>query len=263
MRLLGSRMRLVGAERPARRDEPDGTRWLAALTSALMAAVAALGVTALREAPTRLVRGLSDPATWLDAVGVDSVVATLAAAGLWLLAVRVSVGFAAAVAGRLPGAAGAFARRIASIALPRALYRAAAGAAGLGVLLSPSVAWAAAPHPGGTTAASAAVPSPLPPTSSLPAPQLPESHTPDVPSSDPRTAAAPERAPDPRTVTVRPGYTLWRIAADHLDRAPSPARVAAAWPRWFAANRAVIGTDPDLLRPGEVLHAPHSQEVQR
>jgi nucleoid-associated protein YgaU len=64
-------------------------------------------------------------------------------------------------------------------------------------------------------------------------------------------------------VTVRPGDSLWRIAAAHLDRTPTAARVAAAWPQWFAANRDVIGADPDLLVPGEVLHAPHTPEDQR
>jgi hypothetical protein len=32
--------------------------------------------------------------------------------------------------------------------------------------------------------------------------------------------------------------------------------VARTWPRWYAANRDAIGPDPDLLRPGTVLHPP-------
>jgi nucleoid-associated protein YgaU len=54
---------------------------------------------------------------------------------------------------------------------------------------------------------------------------------------------------------VAPGECLWSIAADHLQR-PSPQRVAAAWPRWYAANRAVIGTDPNHIVAGEVLIPP-------
>lgn len=248
--------------------EPLVARSRSILTLSLTAAGALAAAVALRAAPAKLARGLAHPGRWLDAVGVDAAVGTLAAAALWLLAAWVIVGLVAALAGRLPGAAGALARRTAMIALPRALYRAAAGAAGLGIVLSPAVASAAAPHPGGTPGASSPVPAPLIPTSSVRVPQLPIAHPPDT--SDTRS---PDRhAPVPRpgtepvhalgqrtgTVTVRPGDSLWRIAAAHLGRAPSAARVAAAWPRWFGANRAVIGADPDLLLPGEVLHAPHS-----
>lgn len=238
--------------------EPLAARPRSVLMLTLTAAGAVTAAVALRAAPAKLARGLAHPARWVDAIGVDAAVGTLAAAALWLLAAWVIVGLGAALAGRLPGAAGALARRTALIALPRALYRAAAGAAGLGIVLSPAVASAAAPHPGGTPAASTPVPAPLTPTSSVRVPQLPIAHPADPRSPDPRPSTAPVHAAGVRTVTVRPGDSLWRIAAAHLGRAPSAARVAAAWPRWFGANRAVIGADPDLLLPGEVLHAPHS-----
>jgi nucleoid-associated protein YgaU len=32
--------------------------------------------------------------------------------------------------------------------------------------------------------------------------------------------------------------------------------VAASWPRWYAANRRVIGADPDLILPGQILRPP-------
>jgi len=57
-------------------------------------------------------------------------------------------------------------------------------------------------------------------------------------------------------VTVGRGDSLWTIARARLGPAATPARVAREWPRWFAANRSVIGADPDLLRPGQVLRAP-------
>lgn len=75
-------------------------------------------------------------------------------------------------------------------------------------------------------------------------------------------AAAPapdpaERAPAaPRTVVVRPGDCLWGIAAAHLPAGASDAEIAAAWPRLYAANRDVIGPDPDLIHPGQVLLIP-------
>jgi nucleoid-associated protein YgaU len=70
-------------------------------------------------------------------------------------------------------------------------------------------------------------------------------------------------APTPRAtvavqelVTVRRGDTLWSIAAHHLGGGATPASTAREWPRWYAANRAVIGDDPDLLLPGQQLRPP-------
>lgn len=64
------------------------------------------------------------------------------------------------------------------------------------------------------------------------------------------------------TVTVRRGDTLWSIAARHLGPEASDSEVAAEWPRWFAANRSVIGDDPDVVLPGQLLRAP-TAEVAR
>jgi LysM repeat protein len=61
------------------------------------------------------------------------------------------------------------------------------------------------------------------------------------------------------TVVVRRGDSLWAIAARHLDAGASDAEIARAWPRWYAANREVIGDDPDLLHPGMVLQVPGSR----
>lgn len=60
----------------------------------------------------------------------------------------------------------------------------------------------------------------------------------------------------PAAVTVEPGDSLWTIAAAHLPGGSPNAAIAAAWPRWYAANRAVIGDDPNLIHPGQVLSAP-------
>ena len=62
------------------------------------------------------------------------------------------------------------------------------------------------------------------------------------------------------TVRVRPGDSLWRIAARHLGTDPPDAAVARAWPRWHRANRAEIGPDPGLVVPGQLLHAPTTEE---
>lgn len=57
-------------------------------------------------------------------------------------------------------------------------------------------------------------------------------------------------------VVVAPGDSLWSIVAARLGPLATAADVAEAWPGWFAANRSVIGDDPSLLLPGQVLHAP-------
>ncbi len=78
-----------------------------------------------------------------------------------------------------------------------------------------------------------------------------------VPGTTPTAAAVAVTAePTPTTYLVRRGDTLWSIAARHLPAGASNAQVAAAWPRWYAANRAVIGADPDLIRAGQRLVVP-------
>ena len=90
-----------------------------------------------------------------------------------------------------------------------------------------------------------------------------------APAQAPARSAAAVRqvaAVDGDRVVVRPGDSLWRIAEAELTRrhggTPSVAEVAAYWPRIHAANRALVGPDPDLVRPGVplVLPAPSSQE---
>lgn len=57
----------------------------------------------------------------------------------------------------------------------------------------------------------------------------------------------------PGTVEIRKGDTLWDIAA---ARVVGDEKVADLWPRIYAANRDVIGDNPDLIRPGQVLELP-------
>lgn len=80
-------------------------------------------------------------------------------------------------------------------------------------------------------------------------------------TDEPATARtpAPTTAPAPAldgTVRVRRGDTLWTIAARHLGTYATPAAIAKEWPRWYAANRRLVGADPDLILPGQVLTAP-------
>jgi nucleoid-associated protein YgaU len=56
---------------------------------------------------------------------------------------------------------------------------------------------------------------------------------------------------------VRPGDTLWRLAAGLLPEDADTGAVASLCARLYELNRAVIGDDPDLIRPGQRLRVPH------
>ena len=88
------------------------------------------------------------------------------------------------------------------------------------------------------------------------------------PAGAPRPAGSPSRRPagppaPARPVVVQAGDCLWSIAAASLPGSATPAQVASEWPRWHAANRGVIGPDPDLLRPGLVLTPPPTPSAAR
>ncbi|MFP5313332.1 MAG: LysM peptidoglycan-binding domain-containing protein [Actinomycetes bacterium] len=57
-------------------------------------------------------------------------------------------------------------------------------------------------------------------------------------------------------ITVLAGDTLWDIVATHLGPEASDVAIALEWPRWYAANRGLIGGNPDVLLPGQILQAP-------
>lgn len=63
-------------------------------------------------------------------------------------------------------------------------------------------------------------------------------------------------AANPQSVVVRPGDTLWAIAARSLPPGATNSEIASACARWYATNRAVIGADPDLIHPQQRLTPP-------
>jgi len=189
---------------------------------------------------------LARPRAALAIRGADGALAPVLGALVWLAAVWLALGLGAASAARLPGVAGRAGRLLAGRLLPRAVLSLVSGSAGVGLLLAPVAA--AAPTPS---------PSPAWPVTSTSAPAWPTTGTPAMPpkTGRPHDAHAPARTGgDP--VTVRRGDSLWTIARTRLGTTATPARIAREWPRWFAANRSVIGADPDLLHPGQVLRPP-------
>ena len=82
---------------------------------------------------------------------------------------------------------------------------------------------------------------------------MPTSGSRVAPRPAPRTAAAPAStrhvgAAAGRTYTVQPGDTLSKIAKEHLGN-------ANAYMKIFEANKDQL-TDPDKIKPGQVLQIP-------
>lgn len=77
---------------------------------------------------------------------------------------------------------------------------------------------------------------------------------PDRPSS--ATPPAAVRRRHTGVVIVRPGDTLWAISRRSLPAGASDAEIARSCAAWYAANRTVIGDDPDLIIPEQHLHPP-------
>jgi nucleoid-associated protein YgaU len=57
-------------------------------------------------------------------------------------------------------------------------------------------------------------------------------------------------------VLVRPGDSLWSLATRDLPAGSPAPLVAERWHAIYAANRSLIGPDPDVLVPGQRLRLP-------
>ena len=239
------------------------------LASATLAGVLALHVRAV----------LSDHVgPWqVDAVievavaGVGALVAAWLAAGALLATVCVVV--------RAAGASWRAGERLVHRCAPQVVRKALVLAVGAGIGLGVATgASAAVPEPSASVAAVEAVPDDLgwtvtteaTPTAAPPITAAEPSPGPDPTTAPPPVAAAapvteaavveitaaaqPATAPD--DIVVAAGDSLWAIAARHLPPGATDAEVAAAWPRWYEANSGVIGADPGLIQPGQVLTVP-------
>ncbi len=229
---------------------------------------------------------MADPASWASSAGVDGALAQAAGLGAWACLLWLTVGLGLVVAARAPGIAGRVADRVAAALLPAAIRRVLEAALGVALVAGsvggPAVA-AAAQSPSRSavpvpTAAGvgplerpvAAVPSAAT-TGSAPGSATTPAATPvpyptPTPSPSPTTIVVPPletpvdltaapTAPAP-VVVVAPGDCLWDIAADYLGDSPTDADVDRSWRRWYAANRDVVGAEPDLIHPGQRLVPP-------
>lgn len=204
--------------------------------------------------------------------GPDALVAVGAAGAAWLVLTWLAVGTLLTVGTAVMAGLGSRAHARACAVTPRlarGLASALLGVSVLGCGLAAAGPSAAAAGPPVTVAADrGGTAGTAPARLDRPVATVPGGWTPDRPAAAARrsdggeaavrlvTAAPhPERAVTDEVV-VRRGDTLWDIAARHLGANPSAAEVAAEWPRWFAANRDLIGPDPDLLVPGQRLRPP-------
>ncbi len=253
-----------------------------AATAAVMAAVAAL--------LSVLTRGLPDPAVLTapqavaDASGPETLLVALVGLAAWTAWGWGALGLLLTALSVAPGLLGAAARGAGRLLLPAGARQAAAVALGVGLTVGVPVLSGCVP----ATAPAAAVQS-LPaavqsPPDAGPVPDWPAAPAPappPPPSANSAPSAAPDpapgAAPDPGTATGRPtpppvpdwpdgryvvvrGDCLWDVAAADLRARtggdPAAAEVTRAVAAWWTANAAVIGDDPDLLLPGQVLRAP-------
>lgn len=210
---------------------------------------------------------------------VDELVTAVAAVAALAVLLWITIGLLAAVIGALPGRFGRPARLLRDRIAPEAARRWAGLLLGVAVAstvvpggaAAAPVAVVSADIGGGDTTADVTAPEPnwLPvanptanPTVSTesdaaPAPQwTPAPVRPQPPVS--LTAARETRAGSTagHEVVVRRGDTLWDLAAAHLGPDASDAEIATEWQHWYLENRLVIGHDPDLILPGQVLTIP-------
>jgi hypothetical protein len=233
-------------------------RWAA--TTAVMCAVAwalwalGCGVSELRAAA-------GDPQGLVDRAGADALVLVVVTALAWSCWAWGAVGLLLTAASTAPGAPGRLAGVLLGGLVPAGARRTAALALGIGLsAASPAVLL---PVPAPVAVVSAAVDTPL-------AVDRPGGPADQVSPDWPGAPAPADRTPPPdidwpapapgEHVVVR-GNCLWDIAAAWLQsqRADVPvtdAAVQRAVQRWWQANAAVIGPDPDLLLPGQVLRPP-------
>ena len=167
-------------------------------------------------------------------VQVCAATALLAGSVLWLATTDVAL---SVLRSRLP------ARRLGP------LRSALLAACGVAVLTTTAPASASAPE------------GPEQPTSAeilegLPLPDRAESPPPALARAGERADRDRDRDRAAATVRVRPGDSLWSIAARIAGPTATDAAVAAYWQRLRTLNASTTGDSPDLIHPGQQLDLP-------
>ena len=220
----------------------------------------AAGMALIAGALAALTPGLSSMAGTLasaqrtaDTAGPDVLVTSAAGLLAWAVWAWGALGLALTAASALPGLLGGAAHLAVRVVLPAGARRSAALALGLGLGVA------------GPLLGTAALMTPTPASATALDQPTPTGAVPDWPA----TASVPQSGPAPdwpstahpaRSHVVVRGECLWHIASDRLlvqhGRTPTAGEVATATQAWWRANTDVIGADPDLLLPGQVLSPP-------
>ena len=217
------------------------------VTAAAMAGIAGV-LAALTPSLGEMAGALGDAQRTADTRGADVLVSAAAGLLAWAVWAWGALGLALTATSAVPGLTGATARLVLHAVLPAGARRGAALVLGVGLGVAAPMAGAALPAL--APAAWAAAPATDVPDWPSSAPDTDATAVPDWPSGDATQSAH----------VVVPGDCLWHIAADQLagraGRPPTDGEVAIAVRAWWTANAEVIGPDPDLLLPGQVLRPP-------
>ena len=230
-------------------------------------------------------RMLEHPTAQTAAIGSDRALASLVGSALWLACLWLGLALLAALASAEVGQRVPWVARLADRAAPPLLRRVVAVSVGASLLVGPAHAASASAALATPPVVSASQP---PPRTLAPVPwptsaDSPEGGSPDLQVPTPSTQVTGTRPPElsksdlpntdrggssgaqsvdgradeqPGSVLVRPGDSLWLIAARRLGPAADDPHIASSWPYWYRANRRVIGSDPNLLEPGQRLVTP-------
>lgn len=198
-----------------------------------------------------LAAGLRSPQATVDRLGVDAAVTAVAGAACWAALGWLVVACLAVLCATAPGRCGRLGRALSERTVPPALRRL------LGVALGVALVTSAGAGPALAGARASARPAGVVLDLDWPVPVSAGGAGGPV---DSRSAPA-RHSPRPlrrsaADVTVRPGDSLWSISREQLPAGAGNQAVAASWPRWYAANRSVIGADPNRLFPGQRLRPP-------
>ncbi|MHA7220774.1 LysM peptidoglycan-binding domain-containing protein [Arthrobacter sp. RHLT1-20] len=199
-----------------------------------------------------------------DQLGIVANTAGLIVITWWVMSLAAAVAAALLERGgrtRAASAAGGFA--------PAFMRRLALAAVGLQLLGAPLAAAAAPAVPGAAPAppavSAAWTPTPVPAPTAAPSPVptagVDPQWRPLPPVVEPGPLAGQQlRGGEPAErhteVTVVAGDSLWSLSAARLGPFASDVDIALDWPLLHRANRDVIGANPHVLRPGQVLRLP-------
>lgn len=180
------------------------------------------------------------PQQFTRAAGADRVAVVLVGVLLWILCGWLTLAVACCAGAALPGRSGRTFSRIGPLISPR-LVRRALGLA-VGVSLAPAVAQNAVASP--------------PAYAVVAVTELPQDDSVFLETAGVDWPVQPATPDSATTIAVHPGDCLWSLVESHLGYGATIAEISSEVDRWWDANAEVIGADPDLLIPGQVLVVP-------